>query len=152
MSCKFDKQLLYYMADDTIEPLEKIFAEEHLKYCSECKKELEKIRELDKEFNEIEFEIPIPERLSIISQLLVENCIAEIEKEDLKLKVHNYKEDMKFLRRTINKAYKIQYNNPCNKFIEKSLTETANFIGKPVKEYYKKKMAKSKIGKFFKVV
>lgn len=152
MSCKFDKQLLDYMADGTIEPLERIFAEEHLKYCSECKKELEEIKAFDKELNEIQFEMPIPERVSIISQLLVDNCISEIENEDLKLKAHNYNEDMKLLRRTINEAYKISYNNPYNKFIEKSLTRTVNFIGKPVKQYYKKKIAKSTIGKLFKVV
>ncbi|EKQ51251.1 MULTISPECIES: zf-HC2 domain-containing protein [unclassified Clostridium] len=152
MSCKFDKQLLYSMADNTIEPLEKIFVEEHLKYCSECKKEFELIKELDKELGEFEFELELPERLSTISQLIVENCISEIENENEELKVHNYNEEMKLLKKTIIEANKFSYNNPYNKFIERSLTKTISFIGKPVKNYYKKKISNSKIGKLFKVV
>jgi hypothetical protein len=95
MSCKLDKQLLYSLADNTIEPLERIFVEEHLKYCTECKKELELIKKLDKELNEFKFEIPIPERLSTLSQLLVENCINQMENEDTKLKNQKYYEEMK---------------------------------------------------------
>jgi hypothetical protein len=152
MSCKLDKQLLYSLADNTIEPLERIFVEEHLKYCTECKKELELIKKLDKELNEFKFEIPIPERLSTLSQLLVENCINQMENEDTKLKNHNYNEEMKLLKKTIMDAYKVPYNNPYNKFIERNLTKAVGIIGKPVKKYYNGKISKIKILKFFKVV
>jgi hypothetical protein len=152
MSCKLDKQLLYSLADNTIEPLERIFVEEHLKYCTECKKELELIKKLDKELNEFKFEIPIPERLSTLSQLLVENCINQMENEDTKLKNHNYNEEMKLLKKTIMDAYKVPYNNPYNKFIERNLTKAVGIIGKPVKKYYNGKISKIKILKLFKVV
>ena len=152
MSCKLDKQLLYSLADNTIEPLEKIFVEEHLKYCVECKKELELIKRLDKELNEFEFEIPIPERLESLSQLLVENCINKMENEDTKLKNYNYNEEMKLLKKTIIDSYKVPYNNPYNKFIERNLTKAVGVIGKPVKKYYDRKISKIKILKLFKVV
>ena len=152
MSCKLDKQLLYSLADNTIEPLEKIFVEEHLKYCVECKKELELIKRLDKELNEYEFEIPIPERVSTLSQLLVENCINKMENEDTKLKNYNYNEEMKLLKKTIIDSYKVPYNNPYNKFIERNLTRAVGIIGKPVKKYYDGKISKIKILKLFKVV
>ncbi|BCZ45285.1 hypothetical protein psyc5s11_13520 [Clostridium gelidum] len=152
MSCKFDQQLLYSLADNTIEPLEKIFAQEHLKSCAECKKELELIKKLDKELNEFEFEMPIPDRLSSLSQLLVENCINQMENEDVKLKNHNYNEDMKLIKKTIMDAYKVPYNNPYNKFIEKNLTKAVDLISKPAKKYYNKKISKIKILKLFKVV
>ena len=152
MSCKLDKQLLYSFADNTIEPLERIFVEEHLKYCLECKKELELIKNLDKELNEFEFEMPIPERLSTLSQLLVENCINKMENEDTKLKNHNYNENMKLLKKTIIEAYKLPYNNPYNKFIERNLTKAVGVIGKPAKKYYDGKISKIKIFKLFKVV
>ena len=142
MSCKLDKQLLYSFADNTIEPLERIFVEEHLKYCSECKKELELIKKLDKELNEFEFEIPIPERLSTLSQLLVENCINQMENDDAKLKNHNYNEDMKLLKKTIIDSYKMPYNNPYNKFIERNLTKAIRLIGKPAKNIAIKKYLK----------
>ena len=152
MSCKLDKQLLYSLADNTIEPLERIFVEEHLKYCTECKNELELIEKLDKELNEFEFEIPIPERLESLSQLLVENCINKMENEDTKLKNHNYNEEMKLLKKTIIDSYKVPYNNPYNKFIERNLTKAVGVIGKPVKKYYDRKISKIKILKLFKVV
>lgn len=152
MSCKFDKKLLYSLEDDTIEPLERIFAEEHLKYCSECKKEFELIKNLDKELNECDFEMPVPKRLSNISQLVAENCISEMENGNKELQARNSKEDMKLLKRTVTEACKMSYNNQYNKFIGRSLTKTINFIGKPIKNYYKKKISETKIGKLFKVV
>lgn len=152
MSCKLDKQLLYSLADNTIEPLERIFVEEHLKYCDECKKELELTEKLEKELNEFEFEMLMPERLSTLSQLLADNCINQMENKDLSLKNHNYNEEMKLLKRTIIAGYKAPYNNPCNKYIEEKLTKAAGVIGKPVKNYCNKKMSKIKILKLFKVV
>ena len=152
MSCKLDKQLLYSLADNTIEPLERIFVEEHLKYCDECKKELELIEKIDKELNEFEFEMLIPEQLESLSQLLVENCINQMENEDMKLKNHNYNENMKLLKKAIIGAYKAPYNNPYNKFIERNLTKAVGVIGKPAKKYYDGKISKIKIFKLFKVV
>lgn len=152
MSCKLDKQLIYSLADNTIEPLERIFVEEHLKYCDECIKELQHIKELENGLSELEFEIPIPEKLSVLSQLLVENCIDQMENEDINLRRQNYEEEMKLLKRTIIDAYKAPFNNPYNKFFEDKLTKAAGVIGKPVKNYCNKKMSKIKILKLFKVV
>lgn len=152
MSCKLDKQLLYSLTDNTIEPLERIFVEEHLKYCDKCKKELELIKKLEKELDVFEFEMPIPEKLSTLSQLLADNCINQMENEDANLKSRNYNEEMKLLKRTIAAAYKYPYNNPCNKYIEEKLAKAAGVIGKPVRNYCNKKMSKIKILKLFKVV
>lgn len=154
MSCKLDKQLLYSLSDNTIEPLERIFVEEHLKYCTECKRELELIEKIDKELNEFEFEFEfeMPERLKDLSQLLVENCINKMENEDKELKKHNYNEDMKLLKKTIIGSYKLQCNNPYNKFIERNVTKAVNLISNPAKKYCNKKISKIKILKLFKVV
>lgn len=152
MSCKLDKQLLYSLADNTIEPLERIFVEEHLKYCYECKKDLRQIKEIDNRLNELEFEIPIPEKLSVLSQLLAENCVDQMENDDINLRRQNYEEEMKLIKRTIIEAYKSPFNNPYNKFFEDKLTKAAGVIGKPVKSYCNKKMSKIKLLKFFKVV
>jgi hypothetical protein len=152
MSCKLDNKLLYSLADNTIEPLERIFVEEHLKYCDKCKKELHKIKQIDNVLSEFEFEIPIPEKLSVLSQLLAENSIDQMENEDMNLRRQNYEEEMKLLKRTIIDAYKVPFNNPYNKFFEDKLTKAAGVIGKPVKNYCNKKISKIKILKLFKVV
>lgn len=44
MSCSFDKNILSRFARGKIEPLEKVFLEEHIKKCSECKSYLENER------------------------------------------------------------------------------------------------------------
>lgn len=152
MSCKLDKQLLYSLADNTIEPLERIFVEEHLKCCDKCKEDLRLIKEIDKRLDDLEFEILIPERLSDLSQLLAENCIDQMENEDIRLRRQNYEEEMKLLKRTIIEAYKAPYNNPYNKFIEDKLTKAAGVISRPVKNYCNKKVSKIKLLKLFKVV
>jgi len=54
--CNMNKQLLYSYADDSIEPLEKIILEEHLKYCEECTDELIKIRNMEYELTTFDFE------------------------------------------------------------------------------------------------
>lgn len=152
MSCKLDNKLLYSLADNTIEPLERIFVEEHLKYCDKCKKELHEIKQIDNLLGEFEFEIPIPQKLSVLSQLLAENSIDQMENEDMNLRRQNYEEEMKLLKRTIIDAYKVPFNNPYNKFFEDKLTKAAGVIGKPVKNYCNKKISNIKILKLFKVV
>ena len=44
MSCSFDKDILRRLARGKIEPLEKVFLEEHIKKCSECRSYLENER------------------------------------------------------------------------------------------------------------
>jgi len=63
--------------------LEKIFLEEHIKYCEECSNELNTIKLIDESLLSIDNDIP--ERLSILSELIVENCLQEIEGESLLL-------------------------------------------------------------------
>lgn len=44
MGCSFDKNILSRFARGKIEPLEKVFMEEHIKKCSECRSYLENER------------------------------------------------------------------------------------------------------------
>ena len=44
MSCSFDKDILSRFARGKIDPLEKVFLEEHIKKCSECRSYLENER------------------------------------------------------------------------------------------------------------
>lgn len=69
MDCKFDKTLLQDYLENTIEPLEKIFLEEHLKCCKECKKELKELKLLlfDLDFSSKE-EIEYPKELDKVRE------------------------------------------------------------------------------------
>lgn len=150
MNCRLDKNLLYAYADKTIDPLEKIFVEEHLKYCDSCKRDLEVIYLIEENLNIIEEDLIFPERLSIISQLVVENCLEQIAQEDFKSKVENLYSSCKEINKTIKDSQNLYKLNPFNKFIYESVNKSINYMKKPVKKYVKKKVAKISIFNLFK--
>lgn len=150
MNCKFDKNLLYAYADKTIDLLEKIFVEEHLKYCDSCKRDLEVINLIDENLNNIGEDIIFPERLSMISQLVVENCLEKIDQEDFKSKVESIYSSCKEINKIIKGSQNLYKLNPFNKFIHESVNKSINYVKKPVKKYVKKKVAKVSIFNLFK--
>jgi hypothetical protein len=149
MDCKLDKNLLYAYADKTIDPLEKIFVEEHLKYCDACKKDLDVIYLIDENLNNIQEDLILPERLSMISKLVVENCLAQTDQEDFKSKVENLYSSYKEINKTIKDSQNLYKLNPFNKFIYKSVNKSIDYMKKPVKKYVKKKVAKISLFNLF---
>ena len=146
--CKLNKELLYNYSDGTIEPLEKIIVEEHLKYCSECREELREIQEFDTCLENFDFEdIEIPDKLSSLSELIAENCINEAERNDSKLQYCNYNEGMQLIKETAKKGYKLRYNNPYNKTIRKNVDGSFKIVKKAAKKYCENKFKKSRFSK-----
>lgn len=148
MSCKLDKKFLYSYADNTIDPLEKIFVDEHLKYCDECTKTLELIYRIDKNLSTMDDDLVFPERLGSISELIAENCISQIEENDLKLKIKNDYRVYRNFKENIKNSRKLYKKNPFNKFIHKGINNSINFIAKPIKKSITKKI---KLFKLFNV-
>lgn len=144
--CKLDKLLLYSYEDNSINPLEKIIVEEHLKYCNECRNELKEIREFEENINHIDFEdIELPDDLDELCSLVIDNCIS---KENYNKNISSsYKEEIKLLKSSIKNSYKLRYNNPYNKAIKKNINGGREFIKKTAKKYCKDKFEKSKISK-----
>ncbi|MFZ5986814.1 MAG: anti-sigma factor family protein [Bacillota bacterium] len=61
MNCKFDTDLIQEYLEGSIDPIEKIFLEEHLKVCKKCRAELTHLKLLFYEFEsikDIEMEVP----------------------------------------------------------------------------------------------
>lgn len=152
MVCKFDEMLLYSFVDNTIEPLEKIFVEEHLKYCTHCKKELEEIYLFDEKLEKIDFDIPIPERLSVLSKLVLENCISGKEYNSEKLYYKKYLIHMESVRQVVKYSKRAGFNNPYTRFIEDKINKVKYKITSSTKEYCKVKFSGNKIFKILKVV
>ncbi len=70
MTCLFDKNLLQEYLDGTIEPLEKIILEEHLKVCGDCRRDLSDFKLLLWELEEMPpIDLP-PEALDIKDEVL----------------------------------------------------------------------------------
>lgn len=144
--CNLDKDLLYSYADETIGELERIFVEEHLKYCTECQQELKKIKGFDDKLETLDYEdIVIPDRLSVLSELVCENCIAELEKEELGVQYSNYKEGMKLVRDVAKQGYRQIYENPYSRMVEERLNQYTYALKNNAKKFCRKKLAKTRI-------
>lgn len=144
--CSLDKDLLYSYIDGTIGELEKIFVEEHLKYCTECQKELRKIREFDNELENLNYkDIYIPDRLSMIAEMVAENCMSQMEKEQVDIEYANYKEGMKLIRVVAKEGIRYIYDNPYSKRTEEKLNKCGKVVKKQAKKFWHKKLSKTKI-------
>ncbi|NME82520.1 zf-HC2 domain-containing protein [Clostridium sp. SM-530-WT-3G] len=144
--CNFDKELLYSYVDETIGELEKIFVEEHLKYCTRCQNELREIRDFDKKLEELNYDdIVIPNRLFIISEQVVENCISKIENEQVSIQYSNYKEGLKVMLGIAKEGYRQIYDNPYGKKVGEKLNKYSNLIKKQAKKVCRKKLSKTRV-------
>lgn len=151
MICNMDEDLLYAYEDGTIDPLEKIFVEEHLKCCSKCRTQLEIIKSIEKNLEMIKDEFPVPDRLSKISQMVAENCIESIENKDSRIKRQNYREDMKSIGNVIIRSQFLRNKNPYNKAVNKCVKTVVEAAEISTKKYIKKKAAKINLLKMLKV-
>ncbi|MGE5627955.1 MAG: zf-HC2 domain-containing protein [Solirubrobacterales bacterium] len=140
MICKMDEKLLYSYADETIEELEKIFVEEHLKYCDHCNKKLELIKFTDRELKQLDIGLIPTDRLRVISDLVIENCLAKAEEESTGLKLHNYIQDIRKLQNIGFQSSRIYKNNPYERFLTESINKVSSALITPAKSYVNKKI------------
>jgi hypothetical protein len=79
MSCsKVDSSLLQDLLDQTIDPLEKIFVENHLLTCKDCRRELSELKlmlwELEDKSN---YEIEYPAELNTLGNRIIDDFMGE---------------------------------------------------------------------------
>lgn len=81
MSCKLDKVLLQDLLEGIIDPLEKLFVEEHLKTCKECRKELTELKLLFWDLNDkSNFEITLPAEVDLLRDSILEKVVGKPSK------------------------------------------------------------------------
>lgn len=81
MTCKLDITLLQDLLEGTIDPVEKIFVEEHLKTCKECRKELAELKLLFWDLNDnTNYEVSLPPELGQVKDSLLKQYAAESAK------------------------------------------------------------------------
>lgn len=151
MICNMDEYLLYAYEDGTIDPLEKIFVEEHLKHCSKCRTQLEIIKNVEKKLQMVQSDFPVPDRLSIISQMVAENCIESIEDKDPIVRLRNYREEMKSIGNVIMRSQFLKNKNPYNKAVNKRALRVLAAAETSARKYIKKKVSKYNPLKMLKV-
>jgi len=65
--------LLQALLDDTLDPIEKLFVDEHLKICPECRKELNELKLLFWDLSDkFTYEIELPPELDQLKGILLE--------------------------------------------------------------------------------
>ncbi len=153
--CNMNKELLYSYEDNSIEPLEKIILEEHLKYCNECSDELIGIRKAEEIVSTFDFEdINVPERLSLLKELVYDNCLKEMENEQSRINYDNYKESLRLIRSTLFTGCSYICNNPYDKFLKKNFNRSLKLATKVTKNYCRRKIEKSRFAqsKIYKIL
>ncbi|MBE6062919.1 MAG: zf-HC2 domain-containing protein [Clostridium butyricum] len=144
--CSLDKYLLYSYGDETIDELEKIFVEEHLKYCSECRQKLKEIKDFDNELENLNYDdIIFPDKLSVLSELVTENYFPQLEKEEMDMQYSNNKEGRKIIKRLVLEGCKHMYKNSYRRRGKKKSNKYTNVIKNNVKQFCKKKLSKTKM-------
>ena len=86
MDCKLDKVLLQDLLEGIIDPVEKLFVEEHLKTCKECRKELTELKLLFWDLNDkANYDISIPEELDQMKDSILESVAGKGSKSTAKI-------------------------------------------------------------------
>lgn len=128
--CKLDKELLYSYTDKTIDPLEKIFVEEHIKYCTECQRDLKFIGLVDDVLEKDFPSVDLPVRLNLLSVMIAENCINQIEDASVKDRITAIIRSCKHFSDITMSGIKAYKSNPYNKYINDKFNYTLHLAGK----------------------
>lgn len=157
MNCGLDRELLVEYIENTIDTLERIMVEQHIKNCDICKEEIRTFRALEDELTTYDFTYELPNSMSNMCELLVDNLIymENYEKEDV-VKI-NIMKTIKSIYLLANTYKNNPYNRKINEGMEKSINSIAAPIKKRIKESVKfNKRSKSKnkksLIKLFKIV
>jgi hypothetical protein len=127
MECKFDSYLIKMYIDKTIEPLEKIFVEEHLKVCKKCRKELTQFKLLYYELETLEETEDVPDELENIRNSVLDNIFDESSKYGIKDFINQQK-------RTFGLASEFKEYIPGKKLVRKGLKATGSILGAATKK------------------
>ncbi|AEV68363.1 anti-sigma factor family protein [Acetivibrio clariflavus] len=127
MECKFDGDLIQKYIDKTIDPLEKIFVEEHLKVCKKCRKDLTQFKLLYYELEGLEEIQEVPDELEDIRNMVLDNIFTESNKYGIRDFINQQK-------KTFALASEFTEYIPGKRLIRKSLKATGSILGTATKK------------------
>lgn len=127
MECKFDTDLIQMYIDGTIEPLEKIFVEEHLKVCKKCRKDMTQFKLLYFELESLEEIKEVPDELENVRDMVLDNIFDTSHK-------YGIKDFMKQQKKALVLASEFVDYVPGRKVFEKGLKATGSIIGSATKK------------------
>lgn len=78
--CRMDLNLLQDYIDGTIDPLERVVLEEHLRVCPDCRKELNRLKIIDwdlKNYFSEDQAVPVPDELAVFRDASISLFLSE---------------------------------------------------------------------------
>lgn len=127
MDCKFDSDLIQMYIDGTIEPLEKVFVEEHLKVCKKCRKELTQFKLLYYELESLEEVEEFPEELEQVRNIVLDNIFEAPNKYGIKDFINQQK-------KALVMATEFVEHVPGKKLVGKGIKATGTILGTATKK------------------
>ncbi len=127
MECKFNTDLIQMYIDGTIEPLEKIFVEEHLKVCKKCRKDMTQFKLLYFELDNLEEIKEVPDELENVRDMVLDNIFDTSHK-------YGIKDFMEQQKKSLVLAAEFVDYVPGRKVIEKGLKATGSILGSATKK------------------
>jgi hypothetical protein len=125
--CNFNKTLLHEYIDGELAPLEVQILEEHLKSCSECRKELNQLKILDWDLHHQDaIEVPY-EQLAQLRKSTFDDCCREYwESQETSNLVEVYKIQTSSMLMAVNYMHYL----PGARLIKNAGSSTRNYVGK----------------------
>ncbi|MFZ5352138.1 MAG: anti-sigma factor family protein [Bacillota bacterium] len=141
MSCRFDKNIIQRYIDNEADPLEMIFLKEHLKYCSDCQKDVELLTIADRNIYKLCNDIKLPLDLDAFTEKFVESCIEERKNRRGFIKLLHG--SLNLTRKVANNTSKIVDYIPGTRLVKKGVAVSAEYIAAGTKSYLKGIMKKA---------
>lgn len=127
MECRFDVNLILEYVEGTVEPLEKIFVEEHLKVCRKCRKELNQFKLLYYELENLEEPKEVPEGLENVRNTVLDNIFDAPSKYRVKDFINHQKNSIVLASEFVDYL-------PGKSIVEKGIKATGSIIGTATKK------------------
>jgi len=132
MSCKLDTELIQDFLEGTLDPLEKIIVEEHLKACETCQREFEEMKLIFRELDELGLsDMDIPPEIACIQASVINQYMSASGnvsfglKEFLSIQKQVFEKAGLFLRF-------IPGFKPGLKYIQKNIKKTPSLLYKAI--------------------
>ena len=140
MTCKLNKDLLLAFRDDTIDPLEKIFVEEHLRYCDKCQADLYDFVALEKKLHDYFSDLPVPLSLDYLAQMVAENLITSEYSFNAWDTFRGTLSVTKVVAKNVIRAGNMPRKDPYHQYIDRLFNQTIQFAKRPVRRIMKQRL------------
>lgn len=123
MECSVGSYMIQMYIEGTIDPLEKIFVEEHLKVCKKCRKELTRLKLLYFELENLDEPSEVPDELEQVRNMVLDNVFDTGSRYGMKKFIYQQKKSMSLASGFVNYI-------PGSNAVKKGIKATGSMIGK----------------------